>query len=596
VSLFSTLFTRSDPTTTRQTLQIFREELLHDKKSTRKFLVIIPIGHLLRFVALPLFISYLIQSLITHPHNIDTPIKLLVGIGLSMIGATICNDKGYTLLFNHEEYAQTRLLKRGLDHLMHQSYEFFANQRVGTLAGDLMNFSRAYMTALDTYFMSTNHLVVSFIVSLVVIAIIAPILLLPLLIIIGLILVTSARALSSRAPYRNKRKVLTSQLTGVIADVLGNEILVRVFTTEKHESDHIMQRRAAIEGLARKEIVVIERESRDRQIAVYTFQLITLVAFILLYAHAKLSVAGLIFSYTYLSRTTDAIFGIASLVRSFEQALLDAAPMTKILMQPSTLVDEPDAKTLVVHHGRIEIAEASFTYGDTDDAVFEGLSLSVQPGERIGLAGPSGGGKSTLTKLLLRFADLDSGKILVDGQDIRHVTQASLRSQIAYVPQEPFLFHRSLRENIAYGSEHATDEQILEAARRAHALEFIKKLPKGLDTTVGERGVKLSGGQRQRIAIARAILKDAPILILDEATSALDSESEKLIQSALWELMHGKTALIIAHRLSTIQRMDRIVVLDEGKIAEQGSHEALLSHNGLYAKLWQHQSGGFIES
>lgn len=595
MSLFSTLFSRSDPTTTRETLRIFRGELLHDKKSARKFLVLIPLGHLLRFVALPLLISYLIQSLITHPHNLGTPIKLLTAIGISMAAATVCNDKGYTLLFNHEEHVQTRLLKRGLDHLMRQSYAFFVNQRVGTLAGDLMNFSRAYLTTTDTYFMGTNHLVVSFVVSLVVIAIIAPVLLLPLLLIIGLILATSMTAIRNRAPYRNKRKLLTSRLAGIVADVLGNEILVRVFTTEKLESDHIMKRRAAIENLACKEIMVIERESRIRQIAVYSFQLITLAVFIWLYAHGRLSVAGLIFAYTYLSRTTDAIFGISGLIRTFEQALLDAAPMTKILMQPSTLTDKPGAKKLKVSRGAVNVSNATFTYGDADDAVFDGLSLAVRPGERVGLAGPSGGGKSTLTKLLLRFADVDSGEVLIDGQNIRHVTQASLRSQIAYVPQEPFLFHRSLRDNIAYGSENATDEQILEAARRAHAMEFIEKLPKGLDTIVGERGVKLSGGQRQRIAIARAILKDAPILILDEATSALDSESERLIQISLDELMHSRTSIVIAHRLSTIAKLDRIIVLDQGKIVEKGPHKKLLARKGLYAKLWKRQSGGFLE-
>jgi ATP-binding cassette subfamily B protein len=384
-------------------------------------------------------------------------------------------------------------------------------------------------------------------------------------------------------------------LAGVVADVLGNQLLVRVFATEKTESRGIMRRRAAIENLALKEIEVIEREARDRQIVVYVFQIITLGGFIWLYSRSMLSVAGLIFAYTYLSRTTDAIFGIAGLIRSFEQTLLDAAPMTKILAKTATVLDTPKAKPLVVSRGAVTITQADFTYGDATDTVFEGLSVSVRPGERVGLAGPSGGGKSTLTKLLLRFADLDGGKILVDDQDISQVTQASLRSQIAYVPQEPFLFHRSLRDNIAYGVPGASDKQILGAAHRAHALEFIEKLPHGLDTIVGERGVKLSGGQRQRIAIARAILKDAPILILDEATSALDSESEQLIQASLDELMEGRTSIVIAHRLSTIAKLDRIIVLDEGKIVEEGTHEALLKQKGLYAKLWKHQSGGFIE-
>jgi ATP-binding cassette subfamily B protein len=209
--------------------------------------------------------------------------------------------------------------------------------------------------------------------------------------------------------------------------------------------------------------------------------------------------------------------------------------------------------------------------------------------------GHSGSGKTTLTRLLLRFSDIEAGVIAIDGQDISKVTQKSLRESIAYVPQEPMLFHRSLRENIAYGKPEASFEEVHAAAEKANAIEFIEKLPEGFETTVGERGVKLSGGQRQRIAIARAILKDAPILVLDEATSALDSDSEKLIQDALSKLMKGRTSIVVAHRLSTISKLDRIIVLEDGQIDEQGSHEALLKQKGTYAKLWAHQSGGFIE-
>jgi ATP-binding cassette subfamily B protein len=227
--------------------------------------------------------------------------------------------------------------------------------------------------------------------------------------------------------------------------------------------------------------------------------------------------------------------------------------------------------------------------------VFDKFNLTVPAGQRVGLVGHSGSGKTTLTRLLLRFSDIDAGKIAIDGQDIAKVTQRSLREAIAYVPQEPMLFHRSLRENIAYGKPNASEEEIRRAAQQANALQFIESLPEGFDTTVGERGVKLSGGQRQRIAIARAILKNAPILVLDEATSALDSESEKLIQESLAELMKGRTSIVIAHRLSTIAKLDRIVVLDKGRIAEDGTHTELIKQGGVYSSLWAHQSGGFIE-
>ena len=219
----------------------------------------------------------------------------------------------------------------------------------------------------------------------------------------------------------------------------------------------------------------------------------------------------------------------------------------------------------------------------------------IEAGRTVGLVGVSGSGKTTLTKLLLRFADVDAGGIFIDGQDIRDVTQESLRNAIAYVPQESSLFHRSIFENIAYGKPDATRKEVERAAQLANADEFIRELPNGYDTLVGERGVKLSGGQRQRIAIARAILKDAPILVLDEATSALDSESEALIQEALKNLMKGRTSIVVAHRLSTIAGLDRIVVLDNGKIVEQGTHKELLDTGGAYAKLWSRQSGAFLE-
>jgi len=218
----------------------------------------------------------------------------------------------------------------------------------------------------------------------------------------------------------------------------------------------------------------------------------------------------------------------------------------------------------------------------------------VAAGTKLGLVGRSGGGKTTITRLLLRFKDVERGQILVGNQSIADISQSSLRKVIAYVPQDPAMFHRTIADNIRFGRPEATDEEVRRAAALAHAAEFVQSLPDGYDTLVGERGIKLSGGQRQRIAIARAILKDAPILILDEATSSLDSESEALIQDALWTLMAGRTAIVIAHRLSTVRRMDSLVVIDGGRIVEQGSHENLLALGGIYASLWSHQSGGFL--
>jgi len=269
------------------------------------------------------------------------------------------------------------------------------------------------------------------------------------------------------------------------------------------------------------------------------------------------------------------------------------------LSKPHTVLDRPDAKPLVVTRGEIRFDHVSFGYGDADRRVIDRLNLVIRPGEKIGLVGRSGAGKSTIVNLLLRFYDVADGRILIDGQDIAGVTQESLRAQIGMVTQDTSLLHRSVRDNIVYGRPDATDEQMRAAAERAEAHEFVRDLvdPKGrsaYDAHVGERGVKLSGGQRQRIAIARVMLKDAPILLLDEATSALDSEVEAAIQQSLYRLMEGKTVVAIAHRLSTIAAMDRLIVLDHGRVVEEGDHRSLLARGDLYARLWAHQSGGFL--
>ena len=270
----------------------------------------------------------------------------------------------------------------------------------------------------------------------------------------------------------------------------------------------------------------------------------------------------------------------------------------KTLAQPVTIEDKPNAPKLDVNQGGIQFDDVSFHYGE-EKGVIEKLNLNIKPGEKVGLVGRSGAGKSTMVNLLMRFYDIESGAIRIDGQNISDVTQDSLRAQIGMVTQDTSLLHRSIRDNILYSNPDATEEDLLAATRKAHAHEFITTLTDphgntGYDAQVGERGVKLSGGQRQRVAISRVLLKDAPILILDEATSALDSEVEAAIQESLYQLMEGKTVIAIAHRLSTIAAMDRLIVLDEGQVVEQGTHQELIESGGIYAQLWEHQTGGFI--
>lgn len=395
---------------------------------------------------------------------------------------------------------------------------------------------------------------------------------------------------------RNKAEAQRSTKTsGYLADMVTNIATVKAFGRELHEQStankYVSDWKDASFSL--KWGVISTSTAFSTLIALVN---IGAFAFAVYAAEQGIAMVGTVYLVlVYSLNVARQLWEMNSISRTYNRVIGDAYDMTEILSRPYELVDKT-TKKLNAKKGVISFKNVSFTHDKGEgEHVFEGFNLEIPSGQRVGVVGPSGSGKTTLTKVLLRFADIDNGSIEIDGQNIGQVTQTSLRHNIAYVSQEPILFHRSLAENIAYGKPSASRAQITRAAQKAYAWEFIKKLPQGLDTLVGERGVKLSGGQRQRIAIARAILKDAPILVLDEATSALDSESEKLIQASLDDLMHKRTSIVIAHRLSTIAKLDRILVLDRGKIVEDGTHSELLKQGGVYAKLWGHQSGGFIQ-
>jgi len=307
-----------------------------------------------------------------------------------------------------------------------------------------------------------------------------------------------------------------------------------------------------------------------------------------------LQIGDFVLIQAYLLTTFDRLVSVNRELRRFHDAYADSKEMVEILDTLHEVADKPGAKELKVTKGEVRFNKVGFSFHE-EKGVFNDFNLHIKGREKVALVGPSGAGKSTLTKLILRLFDVKEGVIEIDGQNIAEVTQESLRDAISFVPQEPVLFHRTLMENIRYGRRDATDEEVIEAAKKAFCHEFISSLAHGYDTYVGERGVKLSGGERQRVAIARAILKDSPILMLDEATSSLDSTSEILIQRALQNLMVGKTVLVIAHRLSTIMKMDRILALKDGRVVEEGTHQELLMKRGLYASLWSHQAGGFLK-
>ena len=332
-------------------------------------------------------------------------------------------------------------------------------------------------------------------------------------------------------------------------------------------------------------------------LSIRALEILVLVMAVAYWLKGALTLGDFVLLRSYLYQLTDNVRQVGQDIRRIYEAMADANEMTEILLTPHEIVDRLPALALVAPRGVVEFRDVRFAYWPAGNIVLRNFNLRTAPGERVGIVGPSGGGKSTILKLLVRLYDIQGGAILIDGTDIAEVSQSSLHQSIAFVPQDPILFHRSLMENIRYSRPAASDAEVLRAARLAHCHEFISSFPEGYETLVGERGVKLSGGERQRVAIARAILMAAPILILDEATSSLDSESERYIQDSLAELVQGRTVIAVAHRLSTIRKMDRIVVVKDGQIVEEGSHDLLLEiENGVYQELWNLQSSALLKA
>ena len=391
------------------------------------------------------------------------------------------------------------------------------------------------------------------------------------------------------------REAASNVLAGHVADSIANAEAVRAFAREPEEA-RIHSRNVL--DLGSKTLRSWDYQNLRVDMVTAPLYVLTntlgLMAALATSAGSATSLEAVFITFSYYTAATRVMWEFNRIYRGLESALTDAAQFTELLLDPPAVVDAETAQPFAPVDFGVELREVTFRYAPTQPLLFDGFSLRIEPGSKVGLVGRSGGGKTTLTRLLLRFADIESGQILIGGQPIDRVPQSALRSAIGYVPQDPSMFHRTIADNIRFGRPEASDADVSRAAGLAHAAEFIEALPAGYQTLVGERGVKLSGGQRQRVAIARAILKDAPILVLDEATSSLDSESEALIQDALWTLMANRTAIVIAHRLSTVRRMDQLVVLDRGRIVERGPHDALLARGGIYASLWAHQSGGFL--
>ncbi|HET7528694.1 MAG TPA: ABC transporter ATP-binding protein [Candidatus Saccharimonadales bacterium] len=487
-----------------------------------------------------------------------------------------------------------------LRHMLSLSTDFHANNFTGSLVSQTNKLMGSYVRVADTTLFQVYPLIAGIVITAIILGPRAPLYVI-LLVLFSALFVALAFKISK--PVRHYGAITAndeSRQTGYLADAITNVVAIKSFS----RSDYEIRRFRQATAITQRSLLQFAKAHQRQMNYLGTLSrsmgglaLVMAVVGVMVF-NANIATVFLIFSYT--SSIVDQLFGFGNqALRNYNRSIGDAFDMVQNLSQEPSVKDPQAPEKPRMGAGAITFRDVVFDHDSKDKQrkvpLFKDFNLQIRPGEKIGLVGHSGGGKTTLTKLIMRFMDIDGGEILIDGQNIARITQDDLRRFITYVPQEPLLFHRSLAENISYGKPKATQAETVRAAKMAHADEFINVLPQKYDTLVGERGIKLSGGQRQRIAIARAMLKDAPILVLDEATSALDSESEKLIQDALWKLMEGRTAIVIAHRLSTIQKMDRIVVLDEGRIAEEGTHKQLLAKKGTYAKLWAHQSGGFLE-
>lgn len=489
----------------------------------------------------------------------------------------------------------TDVVQTGHSYLLKHSYRFFSNQFTGSLVRKVNRLARAFESLADEIQFKFLGIAVIAIGNLLVLWSRSSLLGITLLVWIILYLVVNIWFASWKTKYDYEKSKLDSKATGVLADAITNAVTVKLFTGWTFEKGLYKEVTEKLRKLRRFTWNLGELMDAIQGFMMLVIEFVMMYFAIQLYQEGQLTIGDFALIQGYLIGFFMVLWDIGRSVRRVYEALADADEMVEILNAPHEVQDVKNAKILDVETGRIEFKNVYFSFNKTR-RVLRGLNLEIKPSEKIALVGPSGAGKSTITKLLFRFYDVERGKVYIGNQNIAKVTQESLRENIALVPQEPILFHRTILENIRYGRREATDEEVIEAAKKARADQFIQDLPEGYETYVGERGVKLSGGERQRVAIARAILKNAPILVLDEATSSLDSESEALIQDALEELMRDKTTIVIAHRLSTIMKMDRIIVVEKGQVVDMGTHKQLLrKKDGIYKKLWEIQAGGFIK-
>lgn len=517
----------------------------------------------------------------------------LIFLALSFIMSSSFRLYDYFVLYNMIPSMRKKITQSAITHLLQQSQRFYQNQFSGSLgnkASDLlMNIPEVIQIVIDRFF---SHFL-ALLIAIATLSIVSPYFALIMFLWAGLFTLGAYLYAPHLTKLADSWSSLGSQATGKIVDVLSNVLAVRLFARPRQELDHLSK--------AITETVEAERNLQWAHFKMwciygYSFAMVQGLNLYLLisgYQEGWLSIGDFALVLGINSAVVEFLWQLAREFSQFTKQYGRIIQAYSTIYEPLDVINAPGAQELKVTAGEIVFDKVIFRYPGAE-TLFNNKSIRIAPGQKVGLVGYSGSGKTTFVNLILRLFDVSGGIITIDGQDISQVTLDSLRSSIALIPQDPSLFHRSLMDNIRYGRLNATDEEVIEAARWAHADDFISLLDEKYDVLVGEKGVKLSGGQRQRIAIARAILKNAPILILDEATSQLDSITESDIQDSLWPLMKGKTTLVIAHRLSTLLNMDRILVFKNGVIVEDGTHAELLAKKGQYKALWDAQVGGFL--
>jgi len=587
---------------TKQTMLYYWRHVRRYPKHVVSLAIAIPFTVIVNNILPPIILAEALNRLSQHdfvPHNVWVSfgplliVYALVELAGSVIGWRIVDWLDWRLEGNVER----DIAREVFDHLQKQSANFHANHFGGSMVSQTNKLMGSYIRFADTSVFGVLPLLFTTLFVCIVLGQRSIWYALTLLVLTVVYIVSSFYVTRPVRRLGAEQAARESAQTGILADAITNVMAIKSFAGSRHEN----KRFARATDHTRAGLYNMLRDHQRQQMYFSTIMSVITASALLMAVIGVVvfgaSIATVFLLLTYTSAIANQLFQFSNnSLRSYNRALGDASDMIGILGITPEILDPSKPEKVRIERGLIEFNDVRFQHDGSAEPLFDTLNLRIKPGEKVGLVGHSGSGKTTLTRILLRFSDIQDGTIAIDGQNIAAITQDDLRSSIAYVPQEPLLFHRSIRENIAYGTDDSSLEAIEAVAKMASAHDFITQLPQGYDTLVGERGVKLSGGQRQRVAIARAMLKNAPILVLDEATSALDSESEVLIQQALWKLMEGRTAIVIAHRLSTIQKMDRIIVLDSGRIVEEGSHKELVGKaGGTYAKLWAHQSGGFIE-